>query len=85
MSVPASSAAPFVIVADSGNGRQPQHRVGLTIERQTLAVSERKGWAQSDRSQQVRGFVRFGHTGEYGGWLGQLIAVLASVAARRSR
>lgn len=80
VSVPATSEAPFVIVADSGNGRQPQHRVELTIERQSLAVSKRKGWAQSDTSQQVRGFIRFGHTGEYGGWLGQLIAVLASVA-----
>lgn len=80
VNIPASAAAPFVVTADSGNGRQPQHRVELTISRPGLEVTQRKGWSDGERSQQVRGFIRFGHTGEYGGWLGQLIAVLASIA-----
>ena len=40
-----------------------------------------KGFADGSLGQRLRAFVRFGHTGEYGGWPGQAIAAVASLGA----
>jgi uncharacterized iron-regulated membrane protein len=38
-------------------------------------------FADGSLGQRLRAFVRFGHTGEYGGWPGQTIAAIVSFAA----
>ena len=38
-------------------------------------------FADGSLGQRLRAFVRFGHTGEWGGGAGQLIAAIASLAA----
>jgi uncharacterized iron-regulated membrane protein len=38
-------------------------------------------FADGSLGQRLRAFVRFGHTGEYGGWPGQIIAAFASLGA----
>jgi uncharacterized iron-regulated membrane protein len=38
-------------------------------------------FADGSLGQRLRAFVRFGHTGEYGGLLGQTIAAIASLGA----
>jgi PepSY-associated TM region len=38
-------------------------------------------FADGSLGQRLRAFVRFGHTGEYGGWAGQAIAAIASLSA----
>lgn len=80
LTVPADASAAWEITADRGNGRQPQHRVEYKLERADLAVAQAQGWEKQDRAQKARALIRFGHTGEIGGWLGQLLAALASLA-----
>lgn len=78
--VPADTTAPWSITADQGNGRQPQHQIKMTVSRDPIAVTERSGWGEASISHKVRRIIRFGHTGEIAGWIGILIAALASAA-----
>ena len=78
--LPRGPEAPLEFEVDRGHGRQPQLRSSLTLDRQTFEVAEQTGYADQPRASKVRGFIRFGHTGEIGGWIGQTIAGLASAA-----
>ena len=64
---------------DVGSGGQPQKRTQYSLNRETGAVVKISAFASGSLGQRLRTFVRFGHTGEYGGWLGQVIAALASL------
>jgi hypothetical protein len=57
----------------------PQKRTQYSSNRETGAVVKISAFASGSLGQRLRTFVRFGHTGEYGGWLGQVIAALASL------
>jgi uncharacterized iron-regulated membrane protein len=75
------AASPVTAVVDTGTGGQPQARTQYLLNRNTGAVLKTIKFADGSLGQRLRAFVRFGHTGEYGGWLGQLIAALASLGA----
>jgi uncharacterized iron-regulated membrane protein len=51
----------------------------LTLDPFTGEVLRRVGYAEQNAAQQVRSWTRFLHTGEALGWLGQVIAGLASL------
>ena len=53
-------------------------RSQLTLDAKTGGVVRWEPYAASSLGQKARGWVRFGHTGELGGWPGQLVAGLAS-------
>jgi uncharacterized iron-regulated membrane protein len=72
---------PVAAVVDNGTGGQPQHRIQYLLNRDTAAVLKATYFADGSVGQQLRAFVRFGHTGEYYGIAGQFIAGLVSLAA----
>jgi uncharacterized iron-regulated membrane protein len=74
---PADSTATFTI--DRGWGGQPQLRTTLVLD--TTADSVRSlTFADQNRGQRARTWLRFVHTGEYYGLPGQTIAGIASAA-----
>ncbi len=75
------TTAPVTVVLDTGTGGQPQKRAQYLLNRDTGTVIKISTFADNSPGQKLRTFVRFGHTGEYGGWIGQAIAALASIGA----
>lgn len=73
--------APVAAVIDAGTGGQPQYRTQYLLNRDTGALIKTSRFADGSLGQRLRAFVRFGHTGEYFGWLGQAIAAIASFGA----
>ena len=74
-------AAPVAITLDKGNGFRPDLRTTLTLHRQTGEIVKRETYADMGRAQSARIWIRWLHTGEAGGWLGQTLAGAASLAA----
>jgi len=70
--------APFVISLDEGYGGQPQLRSTLTIDRVTGAVVKAETFDDLSPGRRARSWLRFAHTGEYYGLIGQTMAGLVS-------
>ncbi len=73
--------APVAAVMDTGTGGQPQQRTQYLLNRDTGAVIRVSTFTNTSLGQRLRTFVRFGHTGEYYGVVGQAVAALASLGA----
>jgi uncharacterized iron-regulated membrane protein len=73
--------SPVQVSVDNGTGGQPQKRTSYLLNRDTGAVLRTTTFPDGSLGQRLRAFVRFGHTGEWGGWTGQLIAAIASLGA----
>ena len=73
--------APVSASVDTGTGGQPQKRTQYLLNQETGAVVKTVAFTDGSLGQRLRAFVRFGHTGEYGGLVGQAIAGLASLGA----
>lgn len=69
------------ITVDSGTGRQPTKQVTLTMDARDGAVLDRSDFSDRSAGQQARIFLRFLHTGEIFGLLGQTLAGLAAAFA----
>ncbi|MBV8829905.1 MAG: PepSY domain-containing protein [Acidobacteriaceae bacterium] len=76
-----AATAPVSVQIDTSTGGQPQKRTQYLLNRDSGAVVKVTGFADGSLGQRLRAFVRFGHTGEYGGWPGQVVAALASLGA----
>ena len=74
-------SAPLNATIDMGTGGQPQRRVQALLNPSTGVVEKTSTLADGSLGQRLRSFVRFGHTGEYYGLLGQIVAALASLGA----
>ncbi len=70
---------PVAFTIDRGYGGQPQLRRAMTIDRTTAAVVPVAGFNEQSTGRQLRQFLRFAHTGEYFGLVGQTIAGVASL------
>ncbi len=81
LNVAPSVNAPVQVTVDAGTGGQPQKRTQYLVNRDTGAVLRTTKFTNGTLGQRLRSFVRFGHTGEWGGLAGQLIAAVASLAA----
>ena len=81
LNIARDAKAQVTAVVDTGTGGQPQNRTQYLLNRDTGAVEKISTFADGSLGQRLRAFVRFGHTGEYGGWLGQAIAAIASLGA----
>lgn len=79
--LPLSGKGPVAFALDEGNGARPDKRSQLMIDPKTARVVEHKTYAGQEAGQQARAWLRWIHTGEAGGLLGQFIAMLASAAA----
>jgi uncharacterized iron-regulated membrane protein len=66
---------------DRGDGGQPNKREQVTINPKSMEVTRREPFAAMTRGQQWRSWVRFSHTGEAGGWWGEILAFITACGA----
>lgn len=78
MRVPDLAAAPVVFTIDRGDGGQPQKRAQLTLDRATGEVLKWEPYSGYTAGRRWRSWLRFAHTGEVYGLVGQTVAGLAS-------
>ncbi len=79
--IPASASAPVVFTIDEGTGAQPQKRGTLTLDRRSGATVKWEPFASLSPGRRVRSWLRFAHTGEIYGLVGQTIAGIVSAGA----
>lgn len=70
--------APFVFTVDEGYGGQPQERVTLTIDRASGGITKVEAFADLSAGRRARSWLRFAHTGEFYGLIGQSVAGIVS-------
>lgn len=75
----AQSIGPLSVSVDSGNGGQPQKRATVVLDRQSGNVIKFEPFSANTRGRQLRSILRFAHTGEVLGVVGQTIAGLVSL------
>ena len=75
---PADATATFSI--DTGNGGRPDRRAQLTLDRKTGGEISWEPFSSFNSGRRLRTWIRFTHTGEAGGWLGETIAATAALA-----
>ncbi|HXG66591.1 MAG TPA: PepSY-associated TM helix domain-containing protein [Blastocatellia bacterium] len=68
----------LVFTIDLGDGGQPHKRAQLTLDRRSGEVARWEPFSSYTRGRQLRSLLRFAHTGEAAGIIGQTIAGLAS-------
>lgn len=79
LQLPAKPDAPVVFAIDLGNGGQPQLRSQLVLDRRTGEVVRWESYSNNTPGRRLRTWLRFAHTGEVYGLVGQTIAGLASL------
>jgi uncharacterized iron-regulated membrane protein len=79
--IPETDRAALVFTIDSGDGGQPQKRSTLTLDQRTGETREWTTFADGSSGQRLRSWLRFTHTGEYYGIVGQTVAGVASAGA----
>ena len=79
LQLPQKPDAPVTFAIDRGNGGQPQLRAQLTLDRGTGEVVRWEPYANNSLGRRMRSWLRFAHTGEVYGLIGQTIAALASL------
>jgi uncharacterized iron-regulated membrane protein len=77
--IPSSDKAPLSFSIDRGNGARPDLRETLTMAASGV-IEKRETYETYNTPRKIRLWVRWLHTGEAGGFLGQTIAGLASAA-----
>jgi uncharacterized iron-regulated membrane protein len=76
--VPTSADKHVIFTIDRGNGGQPQKRAQLTLDRESGQLVRWEPFSSYTTGRQLRSYLRFAHTGEVAGIIGQTIAGLAS-------
>ena len=79
LQLPASESAPLTFNIDRGTGGQPQKRGQLVLDRATGEVVRWEPFSANSRGRQLRSILRFAHTGEVAGIIGQSVAGLVSL------
>jgi uncharacterized iron-regulated membrane protein len=79
MQLPGAQNAPVTFTIDSGTGGEPQKRAQLVLNRTTGEVVRWEPFSSYTTGRRLRSWLRFAHTGEAGGIVGQTIAALASL------
>jgi uncharacterized iron-regulated membrane protein len=79
--LPSSTNAPLAFTIDQGSGGQPQKRAQLTLTRTTGEVVRWEPFSSMTLGRRLRMVLRFAHTGEVVGIIGQTIAGVVSAGA----
>jgi uncharacterized iron-regulated membrane protein len=74
-----NATAPVVVTVDEGYAGQPQKRTTFTITRATGMVVKAEDFQSLSAGRRARSWLRFAHTGEIYGLLGQTIAGVVSL------
>jgi uncharacterized iron-regulated membrane protein len=77
--MPTSPDAPLTFTIDQGSGGQPQKRAQLALDSKTGEVTRWEPFSSYTTGRKLRTFLRFAHTGEVAGLVGQTVAGLASL------
>jgi len=77
----ATEARGIVFTIDQGNGRQPQRRHTLTLDAANGEVLAREPFSSLSPARRARSWVRFMHTGEALGVVGQTVAGAVSAVS----
>ena len=77
--IPDSLGEPASIAVDRGTGRQPSKTDRLQFDQLTGDFVGRAGYSTESRGQKARRWLRFAHTGEIYGVIGQTIAGVVSL------
>jgi len=81
ITIPDANHPAVSFAIDQGNGGQPHLRHNLVLARETGAVSDWQPFSSQSPGRRTRSIVRFLHTGEALGIIGQTIAGLVSLAS----
>jgi uncharacterized iron-regulated membrane protein len=81
VALPRGGARTMTIALDAGSGGEPQKRATLTVDRATGTSTKWETFASGSPARRARSILRFAHTGEVAGILGQTIAGLVSLGA----
>ena len=76
-----SPSIPVSFSIDFSDGTRPDLISRLTLDRKTGEVLRWQTYATESSGQQVRSWIRWIHTGEAGGIMGQTVAVLTSIGS----
>ncbi|HWT03349.1 MAG TPA: PepSY-associated TM helix domain-containing protein [Pyrinomonadaceae bacterium] len=76
--LPAATEPTAVFTIDLGNGGQPQKRSQLTLDLKTGQVVRWEPFSSQTPGRRARSWLRFAHTGEAAGVVGQTVAGIAS-------
>ena len=79
--IPQTGDAPLTVQVDRGSQRQAAKRTNLTFDPSSGVLTARAPGQEGSRGQRIRSWLRFAHTGEVYGFVGQTIAGIASVGA----
>ena len=79
--VPASANDAVTFTLDRGTGTRPDTRATLVLDRASGQVVRWQPYASQNGGQKARAWLRWIHTGEAGGLIGQSVAGLASLGA----
>jgi uncharacterized iron-regulated membrane protein len=79
--LPADATAPVSFAIDRGDGGQPHLRSTLTLIRATGAIDSYETFASQTPARRLRSIMRFAHTGEVLGIIGQTIAGLVTAGS----
>jgi uncharacterized iron-regulated membrane protein len=77
--LPQKPDAPLTFAIDRGNGGQPHLRSQLTLDRRTGEVVRWEPASNNSTGRRLRLWLRFAHTGEVYGLVGQTVAGLVSL------
>lgn len=77
--VPASGLTPAVFTIDEGDGGRPDKRSQLILDWRTGATLRWEPFSSYNEGRRLRSWIRFSHTGEAAGFVGQTIAALATL------
>jgi uncharacterized iron-regulated membrane protein len=78
VALPTPDAPRVVLTVDAGDGGQPHKRATLTLDRRTGDVVRWEPFSSQSPGRRARTWLRFAHTGEVYGLVGQTIAGLLS-------
>ena len=81
VALPSNGATRVVLTVDSGDGGQPHKRATLTLNRMTGSVERWEPFASQSSGRRARTWLRFAHTGEVYGGIGQTVAGLVTAGA----
>ena len=79
--IPDAGDVPLMVQVDHGAERQTSKRANLTFDQSSGTLTARASSQPGSRGQRIRSWLRFAHTGEVYGFVGQTIAGVASAGA----
>ncbi|WP_440874167.1 PepSY-associated TM helix domain-containing protein [Thalassotalea sp. PLHSN55] len=78
---PVADTRTQIFTLDMGNGGEPHKRFSVSVDKITSAIVEQQDFEQLSSYRKIRSYIRFLHTGEVFGLVGQTVAGLASLLA----